>query len=82
MVDSSDSITAGPGTASPAGMRARSQTVALTSPVSRNHTRRVPLTASVPAGAVLSRISSGGIAPTAVRRALTSCTGSLRLSWP
>ena len=81
MVDSSDSITAGPGTASPAGMRARSQTTALDLASLRETTpRRLPLTGSVPAGAGLSRISRGGIAPTAVRRALTSCTGSPRLS--
>ena len=82
MVDSSDSMTAGPCTASPAGMRARSKTLALTAPVSRNHSSRSLLTASVPAGAVLSRMASGGMAPIALTRTLTSCTGSVRLSWP
>src|SRR5437763_16251914 len=82
MVDSSDSITAGPGTHSPAGMRARSQTAALTSPVSRNHTRRLPLTGSVPAGAVLSRVSRGGVAPPAGRRAPARLTGPPLLLWP
>src|SRR5262245_9125245 len=82
MVDSSDSITTGPASLSPAGIRLRSKMVASMTPVSRNQTWRLALTGSVPGRATVSRIVSGAVAPIAATRALTIWTGSLRLSCP
>ena len=81
MVDSSDSITTGP------GLRSRRHPSAVIDSGIDNAGFPEPELAlaldRVGAGRRrASRTKSGGIAPIAATRTLTICTGSARLSWP